>query len=253
MLIDWFTVGAQAANFLILVWLLKRFLYQPVLAAIATREKLVADQLQEAAAKKTEAEREREDFQRRNAEFDRQRSALLNEAKEAAGAERQKMIDAARRDAEGLRLQLEESARGEREELNHEIVRRTRQEVFTITRKALAELASASLEESLCQVFIRRLLELDPSRKEKFAGPLRAASEPLSVRSAFELGAAQKEAIQEAIRKVFDAGIPVRFAVAPDLVCGVELVAHGQKMAWGMTDYLASLEQITAEMIDARK
>ena len=27
MLIDWFTVGAQALNFLILVWLMKRYLY----------------------------------------------------------------------------------------------------------------------------------------------------------------------------------------------------------------------------------
>ena len=45
MLIDWFTVAAQAVNFLILVWLLKRFLYKPVLAAIDEREKRIATQL----------------------------------------------------------------------------------------------------------------------------------------------------------------------------------------------------------------
>jgi F-type H+-transporting ATPase subunit b len=39
MLIDWFTVAAQAINFLILVWLLKRFLYKPVLNAVDAREK----------------------------------------------------------------------------------------------------------------------------------------------------------------------------------------------------------------------
>jgi F-type H+-transporting ATPase subunit b len=37
MLIDWFTVGAQVLNFLILVWLLKRFLYGPILDAIDAR------------------------------------------------------------------------------------------------------------------------------------------------------------------------------------------------------------------------
>jgi F-type H+-transporting ATPase subunit b len=42
MLIDWFTVGAQALNFLILVWLLKRFLYKPILDAIDAREKRIA-------------------------------------------------------------------------------------------------------------------------------------------------------------------------------------------------------------------
>ena len=53
--IDWFTVVAQAINFLILVWLLKRFLYKPILHAIDEREKGIAAQLAQAEAKKAEA------------------------------------------------------------------------------------------------------------------------------------------------------------------------------------------------------
>ncbi len=45
MLIDWFTVVAQAINFLILVWLLQRFLFKPILGAIDEREKGIAAQL----------------------------------------------------------------------------------------------------------------------------------------------------------------------------------------------------------------
>ena len=55
MLIDWFTVGAQALNFLILVWLMKRFLYKPILHAIDEREKRVATELANADKKKAEA------------------------------------------------------------------------------------------------------------------------------------------------------------------------------------------------------
>ena len=50
MLIDWFTVAAQALNFLILVWLMKRFLYKPILNAIDAREKLIAKELADADA-----------------------------------------------------------------------------------------------------------------------------------------------------------------------------------------------------------
>jgi hypothetical protein len=57
MLIDWFTVGAQALNFLILVWLMKRFLYKPILHAIDAREKRIAAELADADAKKAEAKR----------------------------------------------------------------------------------------------------------------------------------------------------------------------------------------------------
>ena len=66
MLINWFTVVAQAINFLILVWLLKRFLYKPILHAIDEREKGIATQLAEAEAKKAEAQKDRDDFQHKN-------------------------------------------------------------------------------------------------------------------------------------------------------------------------------------------
>ncbi len=53
MLIDWFTVGAQALNFVILVWLMKRFLYKPILDAIDAREKRIATELADAGRKKS--------------------------------------------------------------------------------------------------------------------------------------------------------------------------------------------------------
>ena len=90
MLIDWFTVAAQAVNFLILVWLLKRFLYKPVLAAIDEREKRIATQLQDAEKKKAEALKEQTDFLHKNEEFEQQRAALLLEATNAAKTERDK-------------------------------------------------------------------------------------------------------------------------------------------------------------------
>ena len=77
MLIDWFTVGAQALNFIILVGLMRRFLYKPVLKAIDEREKRIAAELADAAGKKAEAEKERADLQRKQAAMDDQRAALL--------------------------------------------------------------------------------------------------------------------------------------------------------------------------------
>ena len=97
MLIDWFTVAAQALNFLILVWLMKRFLYQPILHAIDEREKRIAAELADADAKKAEAQKERDEFQHKNEEFDQQRAALLTKATDEAKAERQRLLDEARK------------------------------------------------------------------------------------------------------------------------------------------------------------
>src|ERR1700688_2739310 len=103
MLIDWFTVGAQALNFLILVWLLKHFLYKPILNAIDARKKDIAAQLADAQAKKADAQKEHDDFQNKNKAFDEQRSALLVKASDEAKTERERLLDEARKAADNLR------------------------------------------------------------------------------------------------------------------------------------------------------
>src|ERR1700678_4033464 len=128
MLIDWFTVGAQALNFLILAWLMKRFLYKPVLDAIAAREKLIAAELADAAAKKAEAQKDRDEFQHKNEEFDQQRAALLSKATDEARAERERLIDEARKAAEALSAKRQETLRNEAHNLDQAIARRTRDE-----------------------------------------------------------------------------------------------------------------------------
>ena len=99
MLIDWFTVGAQIVNFLVLVWLLQHFLYKPVLNAIDAREKRIAAELADADAKKAEAEKERTDFEDKNNVFNQHRSALLSKAADEAKSERERLIDQAKKDA----------------------------------------------------------------------------------------------------------------------------------------------------------
>jgi F-type H+-transporting ATPase subunit b len=251
MLIDWFTVGAQVLNFLILVWLLKRLLYKPILDAIDAREKRVAAELADADAKKTEARQERDEFRHKNKEFDEQRAALLSRATDEASAERRRLLDEARAAAAALSAKRMETLRDEAHNLSQAVSRRTQREVFAIARKALMDLATTGLEERLGDVFTRRLRELDDGAKASFAEALKTTSEPALVRSAFDLPEAQRATIRNAINETFAAHIPIRFEAAPDLVSGIELIAQGQKMAWSIADYLASLEKSVGELLSA--
>jgi F-type H+-transporting ATPase subunit b len=249
-LIDWFTVGAQALNFVILVWLMKHFLYKPILDAIDAREKRIATELADADAKKAEAQKERDEFQHKNEEFDQQRTALLSQATDAVKAERQRLLDEARKAADALSAKRMETLRNDARSLNQAISRRTQQEVFAIARKALTDLATTSLEERMSEVFARRLRELDGKAKEGLADALKTASEPALVRSAFDLPADQRAAIQNALNETFSAEIHVRFETAADLVGGIELTTNGQKVAWSIAGYLASLEKGVGELLN---
>jgi len=249
MLIDWFTVGAQALNFIILVWLLKRFLYKPILNAVDAREKRIAAELADADAKKTEARKERDEFHSKNEELDRERAALLSKATEEAKVERQRLLDDARKAADVLSAKRQEALRNDAHNLNRDIRRRTQQEVFAIARKALTDLAATSLEERMCEVFTRRLRTIDGKAKESLGKALKTASEPALLRSAFDLPAAQRAAIQKALNETFSAEVHVQFETAPDLVSGIELTTNGLKIAWSIADYLASLEKGVGELL----
>ncbi|MGO9259016.1 MAG: F0F1 ATP synthase subunit delta [Bryobacteraceae bacterium] len=249
MLIDWFTVGAQALNFLILVWLMKRFLYKPILQAIDEREKRIATELANADAKRAEAQKEHDEFQHNSAEFDQQRAALLTKATDEAQAERQRLLDEARKAAVALSLKRQERLRDEQRNLRQAIGRRTQQEVFAIARKALTDLATVSLEERLGEVFTRRLREMDGKAKEGLATALKTAPDPAVVRSTFDVPAEQRAAIQNALNETFSAEVRVRFETAPDVISGIELTTNGQKVGWSIAGYLASMEKGVDELM----
>ncbi len=249
MLIDWFTVGAQALNFLILVWLMKRFLYKPVLDAIDAREKRIADELADAAAKKAEAQKDRDEFQHKNEEFDQQRAVLLSKATDEAKAERRRLMDEARKAADDMSAKCEETLREDAKNLNKAITRRTQDEVFSIARKALSDLATMSLEEQMSEVFNRRLRGMEEHAKSELGQALKTASEPAIVRSAFALPKEQCAAIQTALNETFSADLQLRFETAPDLISGIELTTNGQKLSWSIADYLTSVEKGVAELL----
>lgn len=252
MLIDWFTIGAQALNFLILVWLLKRFLYAPILGAIDAREKRIADELANANTTKTEAQTEREEFSRKNDEFDMQRAALINQATTDAAAERGRLLDAVRHDSDSLRAKQQDMLDREYQNLHEEIARRTRVEVFTIARKTLTDLAGSSLEERMIDVFVQRLRGLDAEEKTRLASLLQSSPSPVLLRSAFELPAAQRTQIESAIIEAFPDAAQVRFEIEPELISGIELTMQGRKIAWSVSDYLATLEKSVTELLKAK-
>jgi F-type H+-transporting ATPase subunit b len=242
-LIDWFTVIAQVINFLILVWLLKHFLYKPILNAIDAREKRIADELANAKSREEDAEKEKEEFKHKNEELDQQRNALVNKAKEDAKAERQRLFEEVRKEAFDLKTKQQEALKNEEQNLIQEISRRTQQEVFNIARKVLQDLAGTSLEERTVDVFNQRLHNLKSDEKKQLTSALSKSSSQILIRSAFDLPQTQHDSIKKAIKETLGIEIQPKFETAPDLISGIELTTDGQKVAWSIADYLTSLQK----------
>src|SRR5665648_685509 len=160
MLINWFTVIAQIFNFLILVFLLKHFLYKPILNAIDAREKIIEDKLAAAETDMKTAQKEQKEFKEKNQGFELQRAELFNKAEEEAKELRVGLLDAARKDAEDLQTRWEKARINNEQILNQAVRLRTEQEIFAIVRKCCQSLQIKALKKTLLMYLYVNLTNL---------------------------------------------------------------------------------------------
>lgn len=249
MLIDWFTVIAQVINFLILAWLLKRFLYRPILNAIDAREKRIASALANADKKSIEAEQQRNEFVHKNAVFDAQQTTRTNQLSAEVKTERTRLFDEVRQQSDHLRVKLQLTLKNEQLILQDALSQRAREEVFNIVRKVLNDLAEVNLEEQIFLVFIQRFETISAEEKAAFKlvfQPLMPANKtPLVVRTGFTLTDEQRALIESTIKHTLgyhdNEAIAFAFVIDSTVVSGIEISANGQKVAWNISDYLTSL------------
>lgn len=249
MQIDWLTVAAQIVNFLVLVWLLQRFLYGPITRAMERREQRIKDRLDEAAREKSEAEDEAQAYREKQEELEKRRDRLLAEAREAAEEERKLLereareaVDARKRDWLG---QLE----AQRNAFLRELRRRSTEEFYALARRALGDLADADLEEQIALGFVRELDGLDQETRAKIAHGCAEAGGTVEIRSRFDLSANAKRRITKAVHQELGDDAQVEYRTDPDAACGIELKSGSQTVAWSLDSYLDDFEKAVGEEV----
>jgi F-type H+-transporting ATPase subunit b len=246
MQINWFTVIAQILNFLVLVWLMKRYLYKPILNAIDDREKKIAGQLADAKTKKDEAKAGQDEFNKKNEVFDQQKKDMMDKATAEAGAQSQKLLEEAKNNAKTLQDKLEKAAKDQQADLNHQMEQKTEQDVFAITKKVLADLGDVNFEEQSVNVFIKRISNIKEDEKDLFKKALHSGSGPIQVQSAFDLPEKQQTEIKSVVTKMLGTKPSFEFKTSPALLGGIELTTNGYKLAWSIAAYVNSFEKSIA-------
>jgi F-type H+-transporting ATPase subunit b len=248
-LFDWFTVFAQIANFLILMWLLKRFLYKPVLNVIDAREKRITGLLNEATANQQQVEQQQLALSKKYTELAVQQESLMLEAQHEADNIKQEMLRVASNETQLQRQKWLENLRKEKDNLDQNISMRTKQAVFNVVRKVLQDLSSVALETQITLVFIEQLQQLRQLQRQPFLNNEHAS---FVITSAMELSDENKQLLEEAIKRILCTRLPLQFVTNNSLVSGIELMGNGHKLSWNIDAYLCSLEQSIAHVVDTK-
>ncbi len=252
MLLDWFTIAAQIVNFLILLFLLRRFLYRPILNTMEAREQRIAGILAEAEQKRKEAEKERLHYDAKNEEWranfdERQRDmevSLENWRKDALQDARQN-VD---RTLEGWLKTVEDHKADFLADLNQFAVRQT----YTVARRAVEDLAGTELETLMIHAFLENLKrqEIDLRQLADHSG--QAQGTTLKLRSAFELPSTLHQQLQTHLRDQLNHPVDFEVETAPDLIAGIEVVGNrGYTAAWNLQRYLETLQNELDNEINA--
>ena len=249
--IDWFTVGAQLVNFLVLVYLLKRFLYKPVVAAMAAREKRIADRIAQAADREREANERQQTLDAKLTDLEARRDELEGEIREQVNAERGRMLDALRDEVAGERTRWRESVERENEAFARELRGEVADAVLALSRRALGDLADATLERSVVDCLVSKLRALDQENKRV----LEAFNGPVTVATSFELDADQRSTLARALREASgvaesdETPAPISWQRDASLVCGARVRAGAFELGWAIDDYLDQVSERVRERL----
>lgn len=243
MLIDWFTVVAQIINFLILVLLLRRFLYRPILKTIQEREESIKARLEDAQQAEIQARKLIEDYEIKNHAWAEEKEAILHQAKEEAEAVRKQLLRKARQEAEHHQTLWQQAINQEKEIFLDELRLRISQQTYKIARQALIDLADVELEDHITRVFITRLRALDREKVSTMKSLLNGTDQPVIISSAFKIPQNRQEQLEETLHTWGLNNQPLGYELVPELLAGIELKIPGQKLSWNLSEYLETLEE----------
>ena len=163
--IDLFVLAAQIINFLILVFLLKYFLYNRILGAMDAREAKTASRFDEAERLKREAQQSAQAYDEKNRELKDKAEDLMIQAQKASEHEKAQLMDKVREEVDQVRQRWYETLSREKKAFLEDLRRRAGTYIYDTIRHVLADMANEVLEERMVQVFTSRIREMDQEQQ----------------------------------------------------------------------------------------
>lgn len=239
MQLDWTTFLLEIVNFLVLVWILKRFLYRPVLDMIARRKANIEQTLTEARETEERATALKASYEKRLDEWEQEREGARAKLREELAAERQRRL-----------TQLDEALATEREknrtleERRAEEVRRTAEAQalelgVEFSARLLGRLAGTELDTRLIDIAIEDLAALPAEQRTALQAAAREPGAVLNLGFARPVAESQQQRLTAALHQTVGVELPASVEVVPELLAGLRVALGPWVMKANLGDELS--------------
>ena len=235
---DWTTFALEILNFVVLVWILRRFLYKPVANAIAQRKAAIEKTLADARTAQAEAGALKRQYESRLGDWTREKEQARAQLLEEIGAERTRLVTA-------LQASLEEEREKTRVlEQRHaiELKRSAEKAARTKGGQFVARLLSRLANEDLERRMLETLLEDLPRLAETDLQALRAAGAEtgyrMRVTSRYPIGENGRDVLAQALGRLMEKPVACEFAEDPELLAGLRITLGARVLHGNLRDEL---------------
>lgn len=253
MKIDPFTLIAQIINFLILIALLRFFLYKRITNVMDEREQRIVDRINQAKQKKLEAEREAESYRLKNKELEEKENEIISKAKKKADELNKELTREARKEVEERKRKWNESILKQKKAFLNQLKKRSGKQIYSIAKQVLQDLADEELERHIIRNFTIRLRKLKSAEKNTIKNYSKKSKEPILIESSFQIDKKLKDEMKKVMKEQIESGLDITFQTTDKLVCGIEIKVPGMKLSWSIDSYFQKLEENLLEAFNKRE
>jgi F-type H+-transporting ATPase subunit b len=246
MSIDWITVLAQLANFLLLIWLLRRFLYRPILDGIDRREAEITRRMAEAEEVREQARSAEARYMEQYENCLAEQDSMVLRALAATEGARDQLMDEAHDRLEQERREWHRHLERERREFMAQLQQAGTLVLSELVRRALHDLADESLEAGIVRHIGRRLAPM----ADELAAAV-GATRQASVTSREPLAEPLQARLQADLAALLP-GIRLQFSHDAGQSPGIVLQLGGARVEWTIDSYMDEFERLFAQDPAAR-
>jgi F-type H+-transporting ATPase subunit b len=242
--LNWTTFVLEVINFLVLVWILKHFLYKPVLDVIARRRAGIEKTLADAKTHHEEAEKLQQQYEGRLADWEQERQQARNKLAEEIEAERANKLTKLQAELEQQREKTRVAEARRQADAMRNIEETALEQGARFATRLLEQAAGPETETRLIELAIDELKHLPDDRVAALRNSFAQTEEVIMVVTAYPLADQQRQSLEQVLIKIASPDIPLRFEENSELVAGIRITIGAWILGANLQDELAGFREL---------
>ena len=237
---NWVTFFAQIANLFVLVWLLKRFLYRPILSVIEKRQAYIEDKVKKADEAAASAQKQEAALHKKMLQWEKDKQKRLDSLDEELMTYREKQTELIHDQIEQMRNRSQEALNRETASLRLEIRDMMAQNFVHLSRQVLKDLSGLSPIEQAITLFQEKIKKLTKTELKNIQETLKK-KKAIDIVSSGPLSDKVQKELNTFFKKQFGLS-EITYSIQPDLILGIEAVIGETVLEWNLKTYLDTFE-----------